>query len=597
MAKKKKIPIRYTNRDFNSIRNALVEHAKRYYPDTYQDFSEAGFGSLMLDSVAYIGDILSFYLDYQVNESFLNSAVEPDNVLRLARQMGYKAPLAPSSRGIAAFYVIVPASTTGLGPDLTKLPTLIRNTQLATPGGVSFLLTEDIFFGNPQNEVVVARAEEATGAPTHYAIRAYGQVISGELKTVNKTVGAFEPFLRVAVDAGNIAEISSVIDEEGHEYFEVGYLSQDTVYKEVKNTGDNQDSVKSVLKLAAVPRRFVVENTDEGTFLQFGMGSETEMSTNSFRDPSELIMNLHGRDYTTDTAMDPSVLNTTDKLGIVPANTTLRIAYRVNSVSNTSIAARTLTMVTNPIVRFDQGTVTPAENANILSSFEVSNEKPITGGELDITLREIKQRTIDHFATQNRAVTKADYTAMVYRMPPTFGAVKRCQILQDQDSLKRNLNLYVISEDSDKNLVETNASIKSNLKTWLNRVKMVNDTIDILDAKVVNLGINFSIVIDPEKDKHEVLSSATETLNSIYSDKMNIGEPFYITEVWQRLGKVEGVVDVVDVEVVKMTGGLYSSISLDIDQNMSADGRYIVAPENVIFEIRYPRGDIKGTIK
>ena len=597
MAKKKKIPIRYTNRDYNSIRNALVEHAKRYYPDTYQDFSEAGFGSLMLDSVAYIGDILSFYLDYQVNESFLNSAVEPDNVLRLARQMGYKAPLAASSRGIAAFYAIVPANTSGLGPDITKLPTLIRNTQLATPGGVSFLLTEDIFFGSPQNEVVVARADEVSGAPTHYAIRAYGQVISGELKTVNKTVGAFEPFLRVAVNDGNIAEISSVIDEEGHEYFEVDYLSQDTVYKEVKNTGDNQDSVKSVLKLAAVPRRFVVENTDEGTFLQFGMGSETEMSTNSFRDPSELIMNLHGRDYTTDTAMDPSVLNTTDKLGIVPANTTLRIAYRVNSVSNTSIAARTLTMVTNPIVRFDQGTVTPAENANILGSFEVSNEKPITGGELDITLREIKQRTIDHFATQNRAVTKADYTAMVYRMPPTFGAVKRCHILQDQDSLKRNLNLYVISEDSDKNLVETNASIKSNLKTWLNRVKMINDTIDILDAKVVNLGVNFSVVIDPEKDKHDVLSSATETLNSIYSDKMNISEPFYITEIWQRLGKVEGVVDVVEVEVVKKTGGLYSSTSLDVDQNMSADGRYIIAPENVIFEIRYPRGDIKGTIK
>ena len=186
---------------------------------------------------------------------------------------------------------------------------------------------------------------------------------------------------------------------------------------------------------------------------------------------------------------------------------------------------------------------------------------------------------------------------MVYRMPPTFGAVKRCHILQDQDSLKRNLNLYVISEDSDKNLVETNASIKSNLKTWLNRVKMINDTIDILDAKVVNLGVNFSVVIDPEKDKHDVLSSATETLNSIYSDKMNISEPFYITEIWQRLGKVEGVVDVVEVEVVKKTGGLYSSTSLDVDQNMSADGRYIIAPENVIFEIRYPRGDIKGTIK
>ena len=597
MAKKKKIPIRYTNRDFSSIRDALVEHAKRYYPDTYQDFSEAGFGSLMLDSVAYVGDILSFYLDYQVNESFLNSAVEPDNVLRLAKQMGYKAPLAPSSRGIVAIYVIVPASISGLGPDTTKIPTLLKNTALATSAGVGFLLAEDVFFGSPNNEVVVARAEATSGAPTHYAIRAYGQVVSGELKMVNKTVGGFEPFLRVSVDDGNIASITSVVDDEGHEYFEVDYLSQDTVYKEVKNTGNNQDSVKSVLKLATVPRRFVVENTDEGTFLQFGMGSENQMSTGAFKDPSEVIMNLHGRDYSSDTAMDPAVLNTTDKLGIVPANTILRIAYRANTTNNTTISSRTLTKVTSPLARFDQGTVTAAERRDILNSFEVSNEKPITGGELDITLEEIKQRTIDHFATQNRAVTKSDYSAMVYRMPPTFGSVKRCRILQDQDSLKRNLNLYVISENLNKELVETNPSIKANLKTWLNRVKMVNDTIDILDAKIINLGIDFSIVIDPDKDKYEVLAVATENLRSAYSGKMNIGEPFYITDVWQRLSKVDGILDVVEVDVVKKTGGLYSSTSIDIDKNKSADGRYIIAPENVIFEIKFPGSDVKGTIK
>jgi hypothetical protein len=597
MAKKKKIPIRYTNRDYSSIREALVEHARRYYPDTFQDFSEAGFGSLMLDTVAYVGDILSFYLDYQVNESFLNSATEPANILRLARQMGYKAPLAPSSRGIAAFYVVVPASTTGLGPDGTKLPTLMKNTQITTGAGISFLLVEDIYFGAPENQIVVARVDENTGAPTHYAIRSYGQVISGQLKATEVTVGAYEPFFRAVITEDHIAEIISVTDDEGHEYVEVDYLSQDVIYKEVKNTGNNQDSVKAILKLAAAPRRFVVERIQGNTILQFGMGSETEMNTNSFKDPSEVVMNLHGRNYTTDTAMDPAVLNTTDKLGIVPANTVLRVAYRSNTDAATAVASRRLTTVADPIVRFDQGIVSMAEKADILTSLEVTNEKPITGGDFDISLREIKQRTVDHFATQNRAVTKADYLAMVYRMPPTFGSVKRCNILQDPDSLKRNLNLYVVSESPDGELVETNSSIKSNLKTWLNRVKMLNDTIDILDAKIVNLGINFSIVVDPDKDPVDIIMLATDTLQEVYSEQMNIGEPFYITDVWQRLSKLNGVLDVAEVEVIKKTGTLYSSISLDIDQNKSADGRYIIAPENVIFEIKFPGRDVKGTIR
>ena len=67
---KRAYPIKYTSRDFESIKRDLVEHAKRYYPDNYKDFSENSFGSLMLDTVSYVGDILSFYLDYAVNESF-----------------------------------------------------------------------------------------------------------------------------------------------------------------------------------------------------------------------------------------------------------------------------------------------------------------------------------------------------------------------------------------------------------------------------------------------------------------------------------------------------------------------------------------------
>ena len=95
--KKKKSHIDYTSRDFNTIKRDLVEHARRYYPDVYKDFNEASFGSLLMDSVAYVGDILSFYLDYQANESFLDTANERQNVVSLTKQMGYKLGLGNQS--------------------------------------------------------------------------------------------------------------------------------------------------------------------------------------------------------------------------------------------------------------------------------------------------------------------------------------------------------------------------------------------------------------------------------------------------------------------------------------------------------------------
>ena len=71
---KKNLPINYTNREFSGIRNDLLELAERFYPDTFQDFSEASFGAMMLDAVAYVGDQLSFYLDYKINERFLDKS-------------------------------------------------------------------------------------------------------------------------------------------------------------------------------------------------------------------------------------------------------------------------------------------------------------------------------------------------------------------------------------------------------------------------------------------------------------------------------------------------------------------------------------------
>ena len=211
-------------------------------------------------------------------------------------------------------------------------------------------------------------------------------------------------------------------------------------------------------------RRFVVEQQAEDLFLQFGFGSESELTSDSVIDPADLVLQQHGRDHITDTSFDPNKLMSTDKFGVGPANTTLRILYRINTIDNVNASTAALNQIGDAILEFNNvATLDAAKVADVRNSMEVSNELPITG---DISLPssdEIRRRTIDVFATQNRIVTKQDYISYVYSMPPRFGAIKRCNVVQDLDSLKRNLNLYVISEGVNGKLTATSGTIKKNL--------------------------------------------------------------------------------------------------------------------------------------
>ena len=219
-----KTPIKYTNRDFESIKSDLVEYARRYYPEVYKDFNQASFGSLMLDTVSYVGDILSFYLDYQVNESFLDSAAEFSNVARLSKQLGYKYRGTAAAQGIAAFFCIVPANDVGLGVNSHYLPVLKRGTMVSSKSGNKYMLEEDIRFDDPKNEVVVARVDDSTGYPTSYAVKAHGKIVSGSRRRERITVGAFSKFKKVPLASRNISEIISVVDTDGNKYFEIQNL-------------------------------------------------------------------------------------------------------------------------------------------------------------------------------------------------------------------------------------------------------------------------------------------------------------------------------------------------------------------------------------
>jgi len=598
MPKSKNININYTSREFASIKQDLVDYAKRYYPESYKDFTNASFGSMILDSVAYVGDVLSYYVDYSVNESFLDTAIEFDNVRKHARALGYNYTGTPSSYGVITTFILCPANSEGTAPDLSYLPTLKRGSTFSTANGVNFLLTEDINFNDSKNEFVAARFNETTGATTFFAVKANGMIQSGILASTDVVIDSvFERFKRIKIGGTTISEIQSVFDSEGNQYYEVDNLAQEVIFVETTNKNASADGVRSILKPFVATRRFVTQRDDTGTYIQFGFGSEEEDST-GLTDPSKIALNLHGKRTISQNSFDPAKLISTNKLGISPSNTTLTITYRSNDSVGSSVGSNSVTNISESELLFDAELVLDSSQKQIVTnSLEITNEEPITSVNSAITLEELKTRAIASYASQNRAVSKQDYESLVYNMPAKFGAIKRANIVNDPSSTNRRLSLYVVSEDSQGKLATTSSVTKNNLKNWLTSYKMLNDVVDILEAKVINFSVDFVAQIDKRFDSDSVLSGCIQELKDYFLEVAYVGEPIYITTIYQRLNDVDGVVDVKDVILENLTGGNYSSSVLNFRDALSRDGTFIKMPQNAIAELKYPDLDIKGTVK
>jgi hypothetical protein len=594
------INIKYTSRDFNSIKEDLVQYAKRYYPNTYKDFSDASFGSLLFDTVAYVGDVLSYYVDYSVNESFLDTAIEYDNVRKHARSLGYKFAGVPTSYGMVAVYILVPSNSDGTAPDTSYLPVLKIGARFRSSAGGVFSLLEDVDFSSSDNETVAARFDSSTGQTTHFAVRAYGQVSSGTLQISESDLrsAAYERFRKIRIGDNNVSEVVSVYDSDGNEYYEVDFLSQEVVFLETTNPDAASDGVRNILKPYVATRRFVVEQDDTGTYIQFGFGSEEADDQSGLAEPSRVSLNLHGRRQITNLSFDPTKMLGTNKLGVSPHSTILTIVTKVNGSTTVNASVNT---VTEPIFSefqfFNSDQLSTSEMSNVESSIEVTNEEPITGDVAQFTAEELKVRAKTYYAAQNRAVTKQDYESLVYNMPAKFGKIKRASIINDPSATNRRMALYVMSENSDGELTTCNSVIKQNLKNWISIYRSLNDVIDIIDAKIINFGIDFKILTDRRKNTYDVLNLATKEVENLFSDTLYVGEPLYLTTIYNAISKLDGVVDVKKVKIYNKYGGNYSNYQLDFDEIMSRDGTYLKVPDNVILELKFPDSDIKGVAR
>tara|TARA_A100001515_G_scaffold111722_1_gene92778 strand:- start:228 stop:1706 length:1479 start_codon:yes stop_codon:yes gene_type:complete len=492
----------------------------------------------------------------------------------------------------------VPAAPSGFGPDTSFIPTLRRGTLFSATNGSTYMLTNDVNFADPRNETVVALVNETNGQPTEYAIRAYGEIVSGRYNVQTFKVGDFTRFRRIDLRDSNLTEVISVVDSSGREYFEVDYLSQNVIYRPVRNTGANSNSVPNLLKPFVAMRRFVIEREFGRNFLQFGYGSEENLSNEGFLNPDDIVLERHARDYITDRSFDPTKMLQSDKFGVSPSNTTLTVSYRTNDTTTVNAAVGSVIRVQNAIFKFiNANKLNNGLKNKVISSLEVTNDDPIVGDVTYPSTDEIKRRIFDSFTSQHRAVTAQDYKALIYMMPSKFGSIKRCNVLQDPDAMKRNLNIVVVSEDPNGNLTKTNDTIKNNLKNWLNQYRMVNDTIDILDAKIVNIGINFTIVSQEESNKHAALRKAENALRKEFMSIGEISEALPISDIYRILNQIPGVSDTVDVTIIRKSGGAYSPVGFNVEEHMTFDGRYLIAPEDVVYEIRFLDADIQGTVR
>ncbi len=599
MPKSKNVNIKYTSREFDSIKQDLVDHAKRFYPDNYKDFTMPSFGSMVLDSVSYVGDVLSYYVDYAVNESFLDTSVEFNNIRRHARAMGYKFKGTPSSFGTIAFFILCPANSEGTAPDLTYLPTIKRGTALSSDSGGNYVLTEDVVFNDPKTQFVAARFNSSTGATTYFACKMFGQIQSGIFVAteVDLTNEVFERFRKVRIGETTVSEVMSVSDSEGNRYYEVDNLSQEVIFVETTNSDAIADGVRSIMKPFVTTRKFVVYQDDTGTYIQFGFGSQDDDSS-AIIDPSKVALKMHGKNTISDLSFDPTKLLSTNKLGISPYNTKLRVTMRLNEGGKTAATANSIKTITDRTIEFDDLVSLSTPQVNVVeASLECINEEPINAASTDITNEELKQRAKAYYAAQDRAVTKQDYEALIYQMPTKFGAVKRANIVNDPSSTNRMISLYVISENNNGYLAGTSQVIKNNIKNYLSHYIPINDSVMIKDAIVVNFGIEFLVMNDRNYDADSVLFRCQQKLVDYFSETLYIGEPLYLTLIYELLNDVEGVYDVKRVKAFNKNGGSYSSTNYNLDSALSKDGTYIKVPKNVILELKFPNSDIKGTIK
>lgn len=602
--------IKYINKDFGDFRSQLIEYAKNYFPDSYNDFSPSSPGMMFIEMAAYVGDVLSFYQDTQLQETYLQHAKNPTNLYNLAYMMGYRPKItSPSTVDIEVSQLV---GATGGEPAWTEALYIPANTRLKSTVAdqVNFFIDKpiDFRFSSSYDNTDIEVESLNSGNPSQFRLTKIAKAISGEVKTITEVITSVEKFKTITIDDANIIGVQSIVDSGGNTWYEVPFLGQDTIFVDSPNNDPDKQAVPYTLTLQRVPRRFVTRFKANGELqIQFGAGTTGQSDEILTPDPTNVGLGTTQGVSRIDYAFDPSNFLSTRTYGLAPSNTTLIITYLVGGGVQANAPANTINTLVGVGGQVTDQSLTPFSPAQI-GTLSFNNTLAADGGRDGDTVDELRENSLRAFNEQGRAVTLQDYTVRALSMDTKYGSIAKIYATQDQltnpnsttdsiiDSNPLSLSLYTLAYDNNKNLINTTSTLKNNLKTYLSEYMVLSDAINIKDAFVINIGINFDIIVKPNFSGRDVLLACTNRVKDYFNiSKWNINQPINISSIYTLLDQEKGVQTVQNIAIVNNVGGTYSQYAYGIE---GATRNNIVYPsyDPCIFEVKFPDTDIKGRI-
>ena len=594
-------------KDFEALRSELIQHARTFFPDKIQDFSEPSVGGLLVDIAASVGDGLSFYLDHEFRELDPQKAVETSNVITHLRNAGVEIYGASPAVVVLKFSFLAPAekASGGYRPKVTALPVILQGTATQSFDGTSFTTVEDLNFaeldvnGNLICDYTVKETSETIGVPTLYTVSRTVTAVSGRQTSDTFSISdTHVQFREITLSNKNVTDVLRVTDSDGEVYYEVSALSQDTVFVPVQRTGNDTLLVSKNLEITPAPRRFVkrFNPTTRLVTLRFGAGDAETLDDDIIPDPSELSLELYGKKTFPRFSIDPNSLLNTQTLGISPRGTTLTVTYRYGGGLTHNVVKNAIKDITSLEMEFRE-TLNPTDALTIRQTLTVVNDASAVGGANPPTIEDLRQLIGTARQSQGRVVTREDLLARIYTMPAQFGRVYRASITNNPINPLSAL-LYITSLDKNGDLTTSPDSLKKNLSTYLNEFRLISDAIDILDVQIINFGVRYAVVVMPSANKVQVIQNINNKLSDALQKRyFQIDQPVVIDDITNIIINTDSVIALSDLRVFPRTGLVedrnYSSSSFPFER--STKRGIIFGPGGSFFEVKFPEHDLIGS--
>ena len=624
--------VNYTSKDFSSIKADLIEYTKSYFPDTYKDFNETSPGMMLIELSSYVGDVLSYYIDYNYKENLLTTATEKRNIRRLSEFLGYKTPnKTPSVVRLKVETSIGADSTTG-EPLYGEAPSSIDSGLQVTSNidsEIVFETTDEIDFttsgsGDP---IISAPILDGNGEANSYTLTRYVRAISSKTKSKTFNITTPTKFLELDLGESDLIEVLDCTDGSGQKWYEVDYLAQTKILKETHYSDDSTrtsayDQGDASTETSTIPVPYVAEyisstkkfttkfDEDTGTYKAcFGNGLFRFSNSGSNVDPVEQSgVTINGTNLADVPSAIGVAVGNNPNLGETPSNTSLRFTYRVGGGAESNIQAGELTTVSNP----------PAG-----VSITVTNDEPSVGGTDGQTVDEIRNNASAFFASQLRCVTKEDYQSRILSLPQKFGSIAKCYVERVDGGA---LLVSTLSYNQNKQLVQTPQLVLQNIGTYLNQYRMINNQVGfgftlndtLFSGYVINFGVRFIINYDRRLNPTEVKLNVIQVIKDFFRiEKMQFRQSINLNDLQYNILGLDGVIGIKELTLFQDGNTSYASgrklyqYQGDGDivdggesgygfqynfENALQDGIIRPSVTPAVFELRNPNQDIYGKV-